>query len=412
MAVIRPFQAVRPAPRLASLVAALPYDVYNRAEAVAIVEKNPLSFLAIDRPETGFPASHDMYAPDVYQAADAMLSRRIADGTFVRDVDEACYVYALTMDGRTQNGIVACASIDDYLSGVIKKHENTRPEKELDRITHISVTSAQTGPIYLAYRRNDLLTALVMKTKTHEPLYDVTASDGIRHAIWKMSPDEARRVTELFSSVHEIYIADGHHRAASAVKVGLARRKEHPDYTGKEEFNYFLSVLFAEDELRIYDYNRVVSDLAGLTPEAFLARVRDAGFSVTSAPHAFHPTEKGTFALDLGGTWHRLVASPSICVPDPVKGLDVSLLQDHILSPILGIHDPKTDARIDFVGGIRGLAELERRVSNGAALAFAMYPTSMAELFAVADAGQLMPPKSTWFEPKLRSGFFIHEIER
>ncbi len=410
MAQIRPFQCVRPNEQVADRVAALPYDVYNRKEALEEVNREPLSFLKIDRAETQFDDSVDTYAPQVYQKAKELLEQAVADGTFVTDQDNCYYLYELTMDGRAQTGIVACASIDDYQNGVIKKHENTRADKELDRITHVDTCSAQTGPIFLAYRANEVIQSIVAKTKTEAPLYDFTSPDGITHRVWKVaSHTDVETVQKAFASIDSIYIADGHHRAASAVKVGLKRREANPGYTGEEEFNYFLSVLFPDEELMILPYNRVIKDLNGYSQEDFMAKVQEV-FEVEVSDEAVMPAKKATFGMYLGKTWYTLTAKEQILSNDPVDGLDVALLQNSLLEPVLGIHDPKTDKRIDFVGGIRGLQELERRCDEDCVLAFSMYPTSIQELFAVADANRLMPPKSTWFEPKLRSGLFIHRI--
>jgi uncharacterized protein (DUF1015 family) len=411
MATVKPFVCVRPADGMAEKIAALPYDVYNRSEAKEVVKKNPQSFLAIDRAETQFGDEVDTYDPRVYDKAAAMLKEWIDNGAFIRDEQECYYLYTLTMNGRAQSGIVGCASIDEYLNGVIKKHENTRADKELDRIRHVDVTSAQTGPIFLAYRNNDAakqaINAAVKKQEGH-PLYDFTAEDGIRHTVYRISdPADVAAIRSTFESMNALYIADGHHRAASAVKVGCKRREEHPGYDGTEEFNYFLSVLFPDDELMIMDYNRVVKDLNGLSSEQFLSRMKEF-FDVE--PMEGKPTKKGEFSMYLEGKWYRCNMRPEDIPDDPVEGLDVSVLQNKLLAPVLGIGDPKTDSRIDFVGGIRGMKELERRCATDCKVAFAMYPTSIAELFAVADAGLLMPPKSTWFEPKLRSGLFIHEI--
>lgn len=410
MAVIKPFICVRPEASAAERVAALPYDVYNRQEACAEVKREPLSFLKIDRAETQFDDTVDTYAPQVYAKAKELFESAVSDGTFVTDSDRAYYIYALTMDGRTQTGIAACASIDDYMNNVIKKHENTRADKEVDRITHVDTLSAQTGPIFLAYRANEVINEAVCQTKKNACLYDFISPDGIRHQVWKMSDKELiARVQEEFEKTDAVYIADGHHRAASAVKVGLKRRQENPGYTGDEEFNYFLSVLFPDEELMILPYNRVIKDLNGLSAEQFIEKVKEK-FDVKESDVSVAPESKGEFGMYLEGKWYRLYAHESIKSDDPVDGLDVAVLQNHILEPVLGISDPKTDKRIDFVGGIRGLGELERRCASDCVLAFSMYPTSIAELFAVADAGRLMPPKSTWFEPKLRSGLFIHRI--
>lgn len=412
MATIKPFYCIRPTAELAHRVAALPYDVYNRSEAKVVAAKDSLSFLNIDRAETQFPDDVDTYADCVYAKAAELLNTRIADGTFVTDTTTNYYIYELTMDGRTQTGIVACASIDDYMNNVIKKHENTRADKEEDRIRHVDTCNAQTGPIFLAYRRNEAIYSVVAKTKKNPPLYDFTSEDGITHRVFVISdPIDVKAVSDAFDTIDSIYIADGHHRAASAVKVGLKRRQEHPGYTGTEEFNFFLSVLFPEDELKILPYNRVVKDLNGMTKDAFLARIAQDFTVETVGNKAFQPEKKSTFGMYLDGTWYCLTAKDSLQqITDPVESLDVSLLQDYLLAPVLGIGDPRTDKRIDFIGGIRGLGELERRVANDMTVAFSMYPTSIQELFAVSDAGRLMPPKSTWFEPKLRSGLFIHKL--
>lgn len=411
MADIKPFKCIRPDKALASQVAALPYDVYNRKEAREAVEGHPLSFLNIDRAETQFDDSVDTYADCVYEKAASMLNKEIEDGVFIKDESDAYYIYELTMNGRAQTGVVACASIDDYLENRIKKHEKTRADKELDRIRHVDVTDAQTGPIFLAYRSNEIINEVVGRTKKNPPLYDFVSDDGIGHTVWKISDeDDVNAIYNAFSSINSIYIADGHHRAASAVKVGLKRREENPGYDGTEEFNYFLSVLFPDEQLMIMPYNRVVKDLNGLDKEEYLEDVSKY-FNVEEKGHkAFYPENKGSFGMYLDGEWYLLTAKESIVSDDPVDGLDVAILQDYLLTPILGIGDPRVDKRIDFIGGIRGLEELERRADSDMKVAFSMYPTSIDELFNVADADMLMPPKSTWFEPKLRSGLFIHRI--
>lgn len=413
MAQIRPFTAVRPDAKYAGRVAALPYDVYNRQEAKEETEREPLSFLKIDRAETQFPDSVDIYDDCVYAKAGELLKQMEQENIYLSDTAEGYYIYRLTMDGRDQTGIVACAAVDDYLNNVIKKHENTREEKEQDRIRHVDALSAQTGPIFLAYRSCPAINDVVAQvTQEQSALYDFTAPDGVRHTVWKIEADgQVETVRRSFEAIQEIYIADGHHRAASAVKVGLKRRQEHPGYDGTEEFNYFLSVLFPDDQLMIMDYNRVVKDLGDLTVDEFLARLKQVVSVKKLGTSAAKPGAKGEFTMYLDGEWYLLGASEKMrAEKDAVKSLDVSLLQDYILEPILGIHDPRTDDRIDFVGGIRGPEELKRRADSDMRLAFAMYPTSIGELFAVADAGLLMPPKSTWFEPKLRSGLFIHRI--
>lgn len=410
MAVIKPFACIHPVPELVDRIAALPYDVYNREEARREAAREPLSFLNIDRAETQFEEGHDLYAPEVYQKAHDLLWDMVHTGKFTREKERGYYLYELTMDGRVQTGIVACASVDDYLNGVIKKHENTRAEKEADRTRHVDACEAQTGPVFLAYRRDEKLSSLVKQIKKEAPLFDFTAGDGITHRVWSVfGQTEKDCIQEAFEGIDQIYIADGHHRAASAVKVAQMRRNAKSGYDGTEEFNCFLSVLFPHDELMIMDYNRLLKNLNGRSEEQFLKKLSEK-CEVLPSENPVKPAQKGQMGLYLGRQWYLLKAKPEFCVEDPVEGLDVSFLQREILEPIAGIEDPKTDPGIDFCGGIRGLDELERRVQTDCAAAFSMYPTSIEELFAVADAGRLMPPKSTWFEPKLRSGIFIHDI--
>ena len=411
MAIIRPFQCVRPDSNVAARFAALPYDVYNRQEAKKEVIREPLSFLRIDRAETEFDDSVDTYAPEVYEKANELFNKALEDGTLFTDTDKAYYVYELTMDGRTQTGIVATASIDDYMSNVIKKHENTRADKEADRIRHVDTLSAQTGPIFLAYRANSTINDVVSQAKKSDPIYNFTSPDNICHRVFKIADKtQVNTIYEAFRDIDSIYIADGHHRAASAVKVGLKRRNDAVWYNADEEFNFFLSVLFPDEELMIMDYNRVIKDLNGLSAKEFISVLKEKGFRVEESATKVKPDSKATFGMYLDKRWYKLVAGDNLLSNDPVDGLDVAILQNNVLTPILGISDPKTDKRIDFVGGIRGLDELERRCNTDCVLAFSMYPTSISELFAVADAGKLMPPKSTWFEPKLRSGLFIHRF--
>lgn len=411
MATVKPFKCIRPNSEVAHRVAALPYDVYNREEACEVVAKEELSFLRIDRAETQFDASVDTYDERVYAKAKELLDGMIADGTFITDGDDCYYIYELTMDGRTQTGLVACASIDDYANNVIKKHENTRADKEADRIHHVDTCDAQTGPIFLAYRANETVRFIMNRVKEEKPLYSFVSDDGISHQVWKIGQaEDISAIKSAFEKIESIYIADGHHRAASAVKVGLKRREEHPDYKGDEEFNFFLSVLFADEELMIMPYNRVVRDLNGHSPVEFLDMIGRSFDVEKLGKEAYAPEKKGVVGMYLNEEWYRLTAKAEIKTDDPVEGLDVSLLQNYLLAPVLGIGDPRTDKRIDFIGGIRGLGELERRCSLDMTVAFSMYPTSIQELFAVSDAGLLMPPKSTWFEPKLRSGLFIHKL--
>jgi len=411
MADVRAFRCVRPSEEVVSRVAALPYDVYNRKEAKAIVEENPHSFLAIDRPETQFGDDVDIYDNRVYAKARQMLDEWMAAGIFLADETDCYYIYELVMEGSRQTGIVACTAVDDYLNQVIKKHENTREEKEQDRIRHVDVTDANTGPIFLAYRSRQELNELVMQVCQTAPLYDFVAEDGITHRVWRVSDAATvQQISTLFGEVPALYIADGHHRAASAVKVGLKRRQEQPDYDGTEPFNFFLSVLFPDEQLKILPYYRAVEDLGKLSLEAFLNEVK-VRFTVENlGKEPYQPAKKASFGMYLDGTWYRLTPHAGLIPEDLIGSLDVSVLQDGLLAPVLGIDDPRTDDRISFIGGIRGLKELERLVDGGMAVAFSLYPTSIQELLDVADAELLMPPKSTWFEPKLRSGLFIHKL--
>lgn len=425
--IVKPFAAVRPTVSVADQVAALPYDVYDRAEAAAAVDGEPLSFLNIDRPETQFSADVDMYSPEVYAKARELFDARRADGTFVTEPAPCFYLYELTMGGRSQTGVVACCAIDDYLENVIKKHENTLEKKELDRIRHIDALDAQTGPIFLTYRDSDAIDILVAAVKKTAPLYDFAGEDGVTHRVWRMAAASEETacsqayagLVAAFAKVPCAYIADGHHRAVSAVKVGLARREANPGYDGTEEFNYFMSVLFPASQLSILAYNRVVRDLNGLTKDEFLNALagENGPFEIIHKQESqLEPIDKGAVGMYLDREWYGLGVKPEFESSDPVEGLDISILQEKVLAPILGIGDPRTDERIEFVGGIRGLRELERKVNridargDGPAVAFAMFPTSIDELLNVADAGRLMPPKSTWFEPKLRSGLFAHLI--
>ena len=412
MAIVKPFCAVRPSAEAASQVAALPYDVYNRKEACEAVKGNPLSFLNIDRAETQFGEDVDMYADCVYEKAKELLEKRMADGTFIRDEIPCYYIYELTMNGRSQTGLVACSSIDDYLNHVVKKHENTREEKEQDRIRHVDTTDAHTGPIFLAYRAKEELNRIIHRITTGHPLYDFVSEDNVEHRVWKIAaPGPIKEIEEAFLDVEATYIADGHHRAASAVKVGLMRREENPGYTGEEAFNYFLSVLFPDEQLMIMPYNRVVADLNGMSSEEFLEKISRCFVVKEEGMIPYSPDKKGKFGMYLNRKWYSLEAKEELGTDDPVDELDVSILQNALLGPILGIGDPRTDKRIDFIGGIRGLKELERRTEEDMAVGFALYPTSIQELLDVADANRLMPPKSTWFEPKLRSGLFIHLLK-
>lgn len=413
MAIINPFRAIRPSKEYERIIPALPYDVYNRAEAKEVVDNAPHSFLAIDRPETQFGPDFDMYSKEAYEKASSMLREWLSEGSLIQDDKPCYYIYELIMDGRSQTGIVGCASIDDYSNNIIKKHENTRADKEQDRINHVDTCNAQTGPIFLAYRSNEIINGIVNSAMMNDPIYDFANEDHVTHRVWIIDNDsDIKIINHIFSTMDSIYIADGHHRCASAVKVGLKRRAENPNYTGAEEFNYFLSVLFPDEELMIMDYNRVIKDLNGMSePELMdkLANVFTIGAPVNTP---VRPRYKGEVSMYIGDKWYPLTMKDEVKSEDPVEGLDVAILQKYVLDELFGIKDPKTDKRVDFVGGIRGLGELERRVHTDCKIAFAMCPTSIDELFNVADAGLLMPPKSTWFEPKLRSGIFIHDISK
>lgn len=411
MAVFKSFRAYRPAKQNQSSIPALPYDVMSSEEAREMAKGNSLSFLHIDRAEIDFPVGADKYSSEIYEKARENLLALENTGAMIQDEMPCFYIYRQIMNGRVQVGIVGCASIDDYINNIIKKHEKTLAKKEKDRINHVNVTDANTGPIFLTYRKNpaiNMTISLWMNEK--EPVYNFEA-DGVLQTVWVVDDTEIiNRLTSLFRDVNYLYIADGHHRCASAVKVGQMRRKENPDYNGKEEFNFFLAVAFPDDELEIMDYNRVVKDLNGMSSDEFLSRVFE-NFEIKKENEPYHPTERHTFGMYLDKEWYSLKAKKSIVNEnDPVARLDVSILQESLLDPILGIKDPKNDSRIDFIGGIRGLGELERRAKSDMKLAFSMYPTTTDDLIAIADAGKIMPPKSTWFEPKLLSGLFIHHL--
>ena len=414
MAIIRPFKPYRPTPEMAPRVAALPYDVVNTEEARAITTANPFSFLRVNRAEVDLPPEIDPHDPHVYQQAKHRLHQIIDDGTLVREAAPQFYLYKEVMRGRSQVGLVACAAIDDYLSGTIKVHEFTRADKELDRTNYVDVCNANTGLVFLTYRAQDRISAIIHAwMRDHEPVNDFLTDDGIQHVVWGIDDIQTiSDLTELFGGVESFYIADGHHRAASAVKVGQMRREQHPDYTGDEPFNYFLVTLVPDTDLCVMDYNRVVRDLNGLSSEEFIHKVAEK-FMIEPCliNEPYSPTAAHLFGMYLDGKWHKLTAKPNTFdESNVIERLDVSILQHNLLAPILGICDPKTDQRIDFVGGIRGLEELERRVASDMRVAFALYPTSVHDVMAVADAGKIMPPKSTWFEPKLRCGLFVYVL--
>ncbi len=406
---LNPFRALRPVPELAARVAAVPYDVVNRAEAAELARGNPHSFLHVGRSDIDLPEDVDQYDPRIYAGARQALDRFIAEGTLLRDATPSLYVYRQVMDGRTQTGIVGCVHIDEYERDVIRKHEKTRQDKEDDRTRHVLTLNANAEPVFLTYRGHPAIDAQTESIVRAAPLYDFTAPDGVRHIVWRV-PDPTPLVG-AFGEVPCAYVADGHHRSASAWRAGKELRARRPGGPGGAEYEWFLAVLFPAEQLRILPYNRLVKDLNGLSSSNALARLARAGHvRPTDDPM---PARPGSFGFYLEGAWYLLTLDePTIDRSDPIRSLDVSLLQDRILAPILGIGDPRTDKRIDFVGGIRGTKELERRVDSGEmAIAFSLHPTTLDQLIAVSDAGQVMPPKSTWFEPKLRSGLFVHELE-
>ena len=410
---IKPFRGLRPTPEHAADVAAPPYDVLNTEEARQRAEGRPLSFLHISKPEIDLPPDTDPYAPEVYAKGAENLQRLVDDGVLIRDEQPRYYAYRLRMGGHEQTGLVCAGSVADYDTNRIRKHEFTRPKKEDDRVRQITALNAQTGPVLLAYRSSDAVRKILDDVSAGEPVYDLVADDGIGHKIWIIDdPRQIAALTETFDDMNALYIADGHHRSASASRVAAARRGDNPNETGDEDYNYFLCVAFPHDETRILDYNRVVRDLNGHTPAELLEEIAEA-FDVTPTDQPAKPEQPTHFGMYLDGRWYRLdIHADRVPSDDPVASLDVALLQDNLITPFLGIEDPRTDERIDFVGGIRGLAELERRVDNGEMqVAFALFPTSMEALMAVADANEVMPPKSTWFEPKLADGLVSHVLD-
>ncbi len=414
MATVKPFKAIRPDAKYADKVISLPYDVMNRREAAEMADGNPYSFLHICRAEIDLPQQEDAYDRSVYEKARDNIAERLENGVFLQEEKPALYIYRQIMDGRVQTGIVGCVAVDEYQNNTIKKHEFTRVEKEKDRINHFDVCDADTEPVFLTYRDDKRIRSIMEGyVANHEPEYDLTSEDGIQHTLWVIDdPEIIASLTGLFDEIPALYIADGHHRSASACKVGLKRREEHPDYTGDEEFNFFMAVIFPDNDLRIFDYNRVVKDLNGNSREEFLDKIRESGFDVEEmGSEIYHPEGKHIFSMFLDGKWYKLTAKDSI-IPDHVtESLDVAVLQNSLLHPILGIEDPRTDKRIDFVGGIRGLEELEKRVNDDMEVAFAVYPVDVDDLLRVADNNMVMPPKSTWFEPKLGSGLFLHSLK-
>lgn len=415
MAVFKAFNGIRPKPEMADKVAALPYDVMNSDEAREMVKDKPYSFIHVDKAEVDLDKDINIYDEKVYLKARENLDKLISDDVCRQDSVPCFYIYRQIMNGRSQTGLVGCASIDDYNNNIIRKHELTRADKEADRINHVDYCDANTGPIFLAYRENNTVANIIGDWQnSHEPVYDFVTEDGITNTVWVIDcPETNKKITDEFAKIDYLYIADGHHRCASAVKVGAKRRKENPNYDGTEEFNFFLSVAFPANELEIMDYNRVMKDLNGYSKEEFIKKTEEK-FTVEEydGESQYKPESKHTFGMYLDGKWYKLTAKDgTFDENDPVARLDVSILQNNLITPVFNIEDPRTDKRIDFVGGIRGLGELERRANSDMVIAFSMYPTSLDDLMAIADAGEIMPPKSTWFEPKLLSGLFIHKLK-
>ncbi len=413
MAVVKPFKGIRPGKGYAEEVIALPYDVMNREEAKEMAQEKANSFLHISRSEIDMEDNLSPYDKTVYEKAKSNMMEFLSKGVLVQDEEPKLYIYSEIMDGRKQTGIVGCVSVDDYNNNIIKKHEFTRVEKEIDRINHFDVCDANTEPVFLTYRENKKLSAIIDGfVANNNPIYDLVAEDGIIHQLWKIDDNDiVNSIIELFDEIPALYIADGHHRTASACKISEKRRQENPNYTGDEEFNFFMAAIFPNTELKIFDYNRVVKDLNGNTKEEFFEKVKSGGFAISEkGDKEYYPKEKHEFSMYIEGKWYSLKAKKDI-IPDNIIGaLDVSILQENLLSPILGIEDPRTDKRIDFVGGIRGLKELEKRAEDDMKLGIAVYPVDINDLLLVSDNELIMPPKSTWFEPKLGSGLFVHKL--
>ena len=416
MVTVKAFKGYRPVEELASKIAALPYDVMNSDEAREMAKGNQYSFLHVDRAEIDLDPSIDVHDVRVYEKARDNLDKMISNREYIQDEKPCLYIYRQIMNGRSQTGLVFCASIDDYLNNRIMKHEFTRADKEEDRINHVDYCDANTGPIFLTYKEHDIASQIIKawiegNSKKRKPVYDFTSEDGIQHIVWVIDNEAViNEIIELFKDVNSFYIADGHHRSASAVKVGLKRRKENPNYTGDEEFNYFLAVAFPDNDLMVMDYNRVVKDLNGLTVDELLDKLNEK-FIVSESKEAVKPSKKHTFGMYVENKWYLLEAKDGIYdAADPIGSLDVAILERNVLNPILGINDVRTSDRIDFIGGIRGIGELEKRANSDMKIAFSMFPTEVSDIMNVADINEVMPPKSTWFEPKLRSGLFIHKL--
>lgn len=412
--IIKPFKGFRPVTGKVKQVASRPYDVLNSDEAKEEAKDNPYSFLNVVKPEITLPDDVDHYSDEVYEAGRNNFKKLVDDGIFFQDKDECLYIYELVMDGRSQNGIVACAAVEDYLNDKIKKHELTRPDKELDRKKHVHISMMNAEPVFFAYPAVKELDSLVNNVKKATPEYDFTADDGIIHRLWVVSDQTTvSRILAEFKKMPATYVADGHHRTAAAALVGYDLQKENPNHTGNEEYNFFLAVHFPDDQLAIMDYNRVVKDLNGHSPESFVKALENSFVIDKKGKDAYRPSHLHEFSMYLDGVWYALKAKEGTYDDnDPIGVLDVTILSEQVLKPLLNIVDLRTDKRIDFVGGMRGLKELERRVNNGEMkAAFALYPVSMQQLIDIADSGAIMPPKTTWFEPKLRSGLVVHGLE-
>lgn len=413
MAIIRPFKAYRPIKEHVKDIAALPYDVMSSKEARGMVKNNKYSFLHVDRAEVNLDESVGEYDKVVYDTAKKVLENMIEEGLYIQEKAPAIYIYQQIMDGRGQKGIVCCTSVDDYINNIIKKHERTRLLKEIDRVNHVDICNANTGPIFLTYRNNNEISSIVEEWTKKEPVYDFISEDGNGHRVWIIDDNIViEKLVKLFKSIKYLYIADGHHRSASAVKVALKRRKQLGKYTGNEEFNYFLSIIYPDTELKVFDYNRTVKDLNGLSEEEFFSKVEESFYlSKSESNKPVSPKNKHEFGMYMNKQWFILRAKDgSFDESNPIDSLDVSILQNNILNPILGISDPTKSERIEFIGGIRGLKELENRADNDMKVSFSMYATTIDDIMNVADSGKTMPPKSTWFEPKPRSGIFIHKL--
>ena len=414
MAILKPFRGIRPVKDKAALVACKPYDVLNEKEARAECDGNPYSFYHVIKPEIDFPDDFDHYAPEIYEKGKSNFQKLFSDGVFFQDNKDCYYIYQQTMNGRKQNGIVGCAGVDDYVNDIIKKHELTRPDKEEDRKKHVRISNLNYEPVFFAYPKVPALDEIVNKVIQSAPEYEFVADDGIGHAFWVVNDDQMiQAITSEFAKIKYTYVADGHHRTAAAALVGKERRDANPGHTGKEEYNFFLAVHFPDDQLHIMDYNRVVKDLNGMTGSEFIQKLGNAFTVEEKGTSTYRPGSLHNFGMYLDGKWYSLTAkSGTYNDSDPIGVLDVTILSQQVLEPLLGIKDLRTDKRIDFVGGLRGLGELEKRVNSGEMkVAFALYPVTMKQLIDIADTGNIMPPKTTWFEPKLRSGLVLHSLD-